>query len=344
MRFGKSRWRRSTGSFARALFAFSILGMLSLMTEKSSAQTAGALGKLEPAPTPTDVLAGRLRLRGPKTLRVEPRGHSIMAAPNSAQHETRLMLDAGKERLVIMAVEMFETVGDDLPGAVRRDVADWPQPPTVEALTVPELRAVAVVPATHDLKREAILILSLYVASADNTVQNLSFYVNPAGGADIKGATGLSRRIAATLTAGPTKMVKSGGVRPLSDGLSVNLPEGFSTTQQPGPDFTVHHLRKLTPLGKPPARIGIYLGGHPSYQYRQMDEAAPPVKKSPGKLLGHDIEWHSWTRGKAPSEVTTMEALAPIGGSLKMHVFLNAATDAELAALRKVAESLTHKP
>lgn len=317
--------------------------MLIGMIGESDAQTAGGLGKLEPATTTTEVLAGRLRLRVPKAARVEPRGHSIMAAPQSVQHETRVMLDVGKERLVIMAVELFETVGADLLAAVRRDVADWPQPPTVEALTLPELRAVTVVPATHDLKREAILVLSVYVASADSTVQNISFYVNPAGGTDVKGATALAQRIAATISAGPTKLQNSAGVRSLSDGLSLTLPEGFSATQQPGPDFSVHHLRKLTPLGQPPARIGIYLGGHPSYQYRQMDEAAPPVKKSAGKLLGRDIEWHSWTRGKAPNEVTTMEAIVPLGGYLKMHVFLNAATDAELSALRKVVESMTHK-
>lgn len=321
-----------------------VLGILIGMPTISDAQTAGALGTFEPAATTTDVLAGRLRLRVPKAARVEARGHSIMAAPQSVQHETRVMLDAGKERLVIMAVELFETVGADLLAAVREDIADWSQPPAVEALTVPELRAVTVVPATHDLKREAILVLSVYVASPDSTVQNISFYVNPAGGGDIKGVTALARRIAATITAGPTKLQNSAGVRQLSDGLSITLPEGFSATQQPGPDFSVHHLRKLTPLGQPPARIGIYLGGHPSYQYRQMDEAAPPVKKSAGKLLGKDIEWHSWMRGKAQSEVTTLEAIVPLGSYLKMHVFLNAATEAELSALRKVLESMTHKP
>lgn len=339
MQRAHAQWRRSL-----ALLSLSVLGILIGMTQISDAQTAGALGKLEPAAATTDLLAGRLRVRVPKAARVEPRGHSIMAAPQSVQHETRVMLDAEKERLVIMAVELFETVGADLLAAVRKDVADWPQPPAVEALTLPELRAVTVAPATHDLKREAILILSVYVASADSTVQNVSFYVNPAGGGDVKGATALARRIAATITAGPTKLQSSAGVRPLSGGLSVTLPEGFSATQQPGPDFSVHHLRKLTPLGQPPARIGIYIGGHPSYQYRQMDEAQPPVKKSTGKLLGKDIEWHSWTRGKTPTEVTTMEAIAPLGGPLKLHVFLNAATEAELSALRKVVESMTHKP
>ena len=318
-------------------------------TVSAAAAGAGALGKLQPAVTPVDLLAGRLRVRVPAGARNEARGHSIMAAPESAQQETRLVLDAGRERLVMMTYELFATAGNDLAAAVRRDLADGPAPQAVEALALPGLRAVTVVPAVLDLKREAILILGVYVALPDATVQSLAFFVNPSGAADLPGATALARRIAATLTAGPARLASLAGPRLLSDGLSLTVPAGYIATNQEGPDFVVHHLRKLSPLGQPAARLGLYVGGHPSYQHRQVDEPPAALKQTPGKLLGRDIEWHSWTRGRDPVQARTMEAILPLSGSgvdpgLLLHVFLTAATDAELADLRQIAESLTAKP
>jgi hypothetical protein len=89
----------------------------------------------------------------------------------------------------------------------------------------------------------------------------------------------------------------------------------------------------------------LYIGGYPSYQYRQAEEPPDTIKRTPGKLLGQSIEWHTWKRGKAPAEVTTMEALLPMstpgsGHGLMLHVFLSAVTEAELFELRKIAESL----
>lgn len=317
-------------------------------TVSAACAAPGELGKLQPAATPVELLAGRLRMRVPAGARTEARQRSIMAAPESAQHETRIVLDAGGERLVMMTYELFATAGNDLAAAVRKDLAGGTTPPTVEALNVPGLRAVAVVPAALDLTREAILILGVYVALPDATVQSLAFFINPNAARDVPGATALARRIAATLTAGPARLASQAGPRRLSDGLSLTVPAGYIATSQAGPDFVIHHLRKLSPLGQPAARLGVYVGGHPAYQHRQSDEAPAAVKQTAGKLLGRDIEWHTWTRGEASEQLTTMEAILPLSGTaanhgLLLHVFLTGATEPELAELRKIAESLASK-
>jgi hypothetical protein len=344
-----------------------VLALVLVMMPKEATATAtatatGALGALK-VESATDLLAGRLRVRLPKGARLEARGHSLMAAPESAQHETRVVIDAvsgavagagaalKRERLVVMSYELFATAGQDLLAAVRKDLGDDQPQPAIEAMSVagPELRAVAVTPASLDKTREAIPVLGVYVAQADGTVQYLDFYNNPPAAEDAAGATALARRIAATLAPGPRRLALTAGSRALSDGLKLQVPAGYALTRQDGPDFSVHHVRKLVQLGQPAPRLGVYVGGHPSFQYRQVerDTARPPdVKRVPGRLLGRDIEWHRWTRGEKPPLSVTQEAILPLSEGerwLVAHVFFTAEQDADLAELEKIAASLTGK-
>jgi len=305
------------------------------------------LGKLGPAKVATDLLGGRLRIRMPKNAKVEMRGHSIMAAPEALTEETRVMLDAGKERLVLMAWEMFALAGDDLAKAVLADIArsgEEAKGSRVEPLVVPKplADAVLVFPAGHDPKREAVLLLSAYVESADGTVQLLAFYVNPAGAKDMAGCTALAKKLAGTLTAGEKKLNLAAGPRRFpgagdKDFLVLEVPAGFVASTQTGPDFSVYRLRKVVVMGQPGSAVGIYLGGHPSYQHNQSGGGAKPAL-SKGKLLKQEVEWHNWSRGK----LTTSEAILPMPGSggLFLHTFLTAVKPADLAVLKTVIESL----
>lgn len=340
----------------------SALALVLVMMPAVAVAATGALGALK-IESATDLLAGRLRLKLPKGAKLEARGHSIMAAPESAQHETRVVIDAvgganpgtgsafKRERLVVMSYELFATAGPDLLAAVRKDLGDEQPQPAVETmgLVSPELRAVAVTPATLDKTREAIPVLGVYVAQADGTVQYVAFYINPPAAEDVAGATDLARRIAATLGPGPRRLALTAGSRSLTDGLKLQVPAGYAITRQDGPDFSVHHVRKLVQLGQTAPRLGVYVGGHPSFQYRQVerDTTRPPdVKRVPGKLLGRDIEWHRWTRGDKPPLLVTQEAILPLSEGdrwLVAHVFFSAEQDADLVELEKIAASLTGK-
>lgn len=336
----------------------SVLALVLVMMPAMAVAATGALAALK-VEAATDLLAGRLRLKLPKGARIEARGHSLMAAPESAQHETRVVIDASsgsgsalkRERMVVMSYELFATAGPDLLAAVHRDLGDEQPQPAVEpiGLTSPELRAVAVTPQTLDKTREAIPVLGVYVAQPDGTVQYVAFYINPPAAEDVPGATGLARRIAATLGPGPRRLALTAGSRALSDGLKLQVPAGYALTRQDGPDFSVHHVRKLVQLGQAAPRLGVYVGGHPSFQHRQVerDTAKPPdVKHIPGRLLERDIEWHRWTRGDNPPLLVTQEAILPLsegGRWLVAHVFFSAEQDADLTELEKIASSLTGK-
>src|SRR5687767_5078036 len=62
----------------------------------------GGLAQLAPGGEPIRLLADRLRLRVPPNGKEQPRQRGVMAVPESPE-ETRLVVEAGEERLVLMA-------------------------------------------------------------------------------------------------------------------------------------------------------------------------------------------------------------------------------------------------
>jgi hypothetical protein len=283
----------------------------------------------------------------PARTKIEPRPHSIMAAPDASEDETRLLLDAGAERLVLMAYELYAMSGDDLEKATRADVAAvWRKQASTlkfEKLALaPPLAAIAIIPPYPAGKREANLLLGLYVAGADCTVQYLAFYVNPAGAKDAPGATALAKKIAATIQPGPRKLLsKAGERRFLGIGkheLLVTVPEGFVASVQAGPDFMVYLLHKLVPLSQPAVNCSIYVGGHPAFQYRQVADPPEKVTRIKGKLLGKEAEWHTWSQ----DDRITTEAIVghPTEQDAVVHVFCSGGSEEATTALRRMAETL----
>jgi hypothetical protein len=162
-----------------------------------------------------------------------------MAAATPDEEESRVVVDAGKERLVVMAYELYALSGGNLEEAARADVADsWGKEAAgvkLEKLTVaPPLTAVALVPPRQDRQRDANLVLGLFVGNGDGTVQYLAFYANPAGAGDGAGAAALCRKIAATVRAGSRRLSRKSGPRSFpgigNDRLVITAPEGFVTS------------------------------------------------------------------------------------------------------------------
>jgi Beta-lactamase len=82
---------------------------------------SGGIGKAKLAEKPVEALGGRLTVRMPQGARIEARPFPIMGSPESAEHETRVLFDAGDERLVLMVKEAFAFAGDDF----EKDVKEW---------------------------------------------------------------------------------------------------------------------------------------------------------------------------------------------------------------------------
>ena len=326
-------------------------------------------------PTPTSLLSGRLTVRMPPGARPEPRRTSIMAGPESAEEETRVILDHGPERLVVIAYELFALGAPDFERGVRADLATAfrePRPSLARlVLPAPGVQLFEVLPPKLDTASEAVLIEGLYVANPDGTVQYLAFHVNPPAASGASGCTGLSEgtgivapkaggapsdapvcralvhRIATTLAVGTRQLSLRGGERRLDlhvggAQLVARLPPGVVMTAQDGPDFTVYRLTQLGPLGSPAASLGIYVGGNPSYQHKQQDAVAK-VEMVKGKALGQAVEWQTWSQasGRAMAEV-----ILPVPGSAgsELHLFAGGAAGSELESMKQIAAELRVDP
>jgi hypothetical protein len=91
----------------------------------STSTLAGELGKAKLSEKSIQVLGGRLTVRMPERARIEARPHDIMSAPETEEHETRVVFDAGQERLAFMVHETFAFVGEDFEKDVRGWVSKW---------------------------------------------------------------------------------------------------------------------------------------------------------------------------------------------------------------------------
>jgi len=301
---------------------------------------AGELGKATLSDKPIKVLGGRLMVRMPLGARTEARLFGIMSAPESDEHETRVVFDAGQERLVLMAHENFAFAGDDFEKDVREWVAKWSGKYRIETLQLPTrgLKAVAVIPLNapdHSRSDDATFVEGLLVESADRTIQSLDVYVNTAAEKDLEGCKAVAHRILMSVAPGKKELQLAAGERRLFANskdleISITVPKNTVATKQVGPDFLVHRLIVLGRLGADSGSIGIYVGGHPSFK--------PGAKRGEGMIFGKNVEWHSFEQGGG------LEALCkfPIPGDIPLfaHVWVQAPNDAQLGALKQASESM----
>ncbi len=287
---------------------------------------------------PTALLGDHVEVALPVGMKLEARGHSIMAADQAGEDETRAVLDDGSARLVMMAYELYATTGPDFRAAAIADAKAQLPNAMVEAVALAKpLAGFAAAPPTKG-DQDANLIYMMWLGNADATVQVLAFYLNPAGAKATGKWLALAKKIAATAVAGKRVLATKAGDRALGD-LVVALPDGWAVTPQPGPDFIVFHLRKTAVLGTSPPRCGVYVGGFASYQYSQNGIEAAHVKKLAGKLMGAKVDWYVWTANGS----STTEAMTKGLNGETVHVFCSASAEGELADLRKLAETLRHK-
>ncbi|HEU4733091.1 MAG TPA: hypothetical protein VFT22_34600 [Kofleriaceae bacterium] len=236
--------------------------------------------------------------------------------------------------------------GTDLEASIAADRKAQGQPTRdlhLEPLAVARpLAVIADLPPPTRGDADANLVFRAWVASPDGTVQLLAFYVNPAGAtADATSWARLARRIARTLTAGKRTLDTRAAARKLGAGaeaVTLATPDGWVVTTQPGPDFTVHHLRKLVRLGAPAVSCGIYLGDHPSFQHRQSGVDPAKIQTSPATLLGTPTTWQTWTADG--SRFTTEAMTRHPAGSARLHAWCSADTAPELADLRRMIEAI----
>ncbi|WXG42719.1 MAG: hypothetical protein WED04_01225 [Promethearchaeati archaeon SRVP18_Atabeyarchaeia-1] len=295
----------------------------------------GKLRQLELVDRPLKLLNGRLTIRMPAGAKLEARHENIMSAAESAEEESRVVLDAGDERLIVMAYELLRTASKDFERQVKKMVDTWEMGGArIEAR---ESRGFLISPAKLDLHKTAVPVLSVVMNHEDGLVQLLGFFVNRKAGADAAGCVKLARSIAATIAPGDKVLNLKGGPREIG-AFTALVPDGYALTAQPGLDFTVYRLQKVVPLGAPSSQLGVYIGDHPSYHHEREKVRFTKPKE---QLLGADVEWHVWSAKKTMHHEVVVPY--PSAGGRMLHIFLSSSSAPDIAEMHAIAESLRHK-
>ena len=147
------------------------------------ARTQDSFAQLRISTTKTEVLAGRLILSVPDQAKSRPLQHGIMAAPESDSEQTRIMIDAGEQRMVLMEYELFARAPadlGDLEGPAQKMTRHFPMKVKFQkwSLAAP-LRAVAYFPVSPARDQEANFVMGVFVAGSDGSVRNFMWYINP---------------------------------------------------------------------------------------------------------------------------------------------------------------------
>jgi hypothetical protein len=319
------------------------------MLNAASAQ----LGQLKPGFKTTDLLNGRLTVRVPAQGQSQAMQRSIMAAPDAVSETTRIVINSGPQRMVVVAYELFARTDQGFEQGVQKETARLPVKVRVEEWPLPSpLRGFAYFPLTPTHNEEANPVMGIYAAQADGTVQHVAFYINRSAAKDFNAAAILAKSIAKTIAAGPQRVNSSAGEHEFSayspkNSIFATVPEGYAVTVQQGPDFRVYYLRKLVRFGETAESLGFYVGDYPSSDRQGFKEGGIAI------LFGKQAKWYEKEDTQNGKTVYFTSAIVPLAepnpeavptGYRPMasfaDVFLSAGDRAGIEELKKIAATL----
>ncbi len=320
------------------------LAILLLSPLTTLAQAAVGLGKLTVPKAQIEILEGRLKVSVPRGSKVEPMQRGLMAAAAANSEETRVVIDAGDQRMVLMAYERFARSGGNLESEVQKQSTQFPVKVNLQKWPLSgQAQAIAYFPVAPRKDQGANFVMGLFVAGPDGLVRSLIWYVNPAGAAQFQAATNLAKTIAKTVTPGAKTLNVTPGKRELSiysptKSVYVSIPADYAVSTQVGPDFLVHHIRKIVAFGDPEASLGVYLGDHPSHTESGV------ITKATSIVFGKKVTWSQDSKSENGMKSRVARVLIPLGprseGASYADVFARASDEATLEELKTIATSL----
>jgi len=276
-----------------------------------------------------DLLDGRLTLRVPAPAKIQQRQASFMAAPESLQEETDVVIESGDSHLSITAWELFATAPADVEKPVRQELQR--EPLTIQSRSLRSgLRLIEFFPNAP--QQNANLIWGAYLLNADGTVQRIAFYGDGPQAKLPASCLSTVKAMAEGLSTGARALNLKGGTTTVGGQLTVSLPPSYGTSVQDGIDFKVYKVKKFVPLGASGGSIGLYLGDHPSFNGQGQ-------RGGKATLLGKPAEWLDYPNGSGSQTLIPLDA----AGHHYAHIFISANSAAELQELKRVAASFAVK-
>jgi len=296
-----------------------------------------------------DMLNNRLSISMPKGSKNEARGHSIMAAPEANESETRLVFEDGEKKLVVMAWDLFQSAAANYKEEAPEALTQWSESESTpfKVSTVGEHITLGI-PEEPNEEDDAILYAAAYVRHNDGSIQRVAVYFNPEFHKTPDRCSALAKKIVESIKSGKRSLDLKAGERKLdvlSDGfqMAVSVPDGWTYTTQQGVDFLVHSLQDVSDFGSPSTSISVYIGGHPGYHHSRIDEDTLIKGTREAPLFGKPREWieYSTKESEGWKGVEIISSIPGIDDYLKTHIFTGASEGKELDELLKIVATAT---
>jgi hypothetical protein len=353
-----SRYRKIKGMPENHQFVFpsfpSALAILLVVLVLTGLSSASDIKSLGPPDVKMPLLEGRLFVCMPKGSIEEPRGCDIMSAQISVLEETRIVLESDSRKIVLMVHEIFAIAGGDFAKIARERIAHWEQR-GVGTLAIEErsrsgLKAVRFTPEKLLFRGDAGLAGGAYIMLPDRTVVVLAVYANEAAGSDVNGCLALADGILSTVSPGDRKLNTAGRLGFLEtteEGreIEVDIPPAWIITCRYGMSFLIYRVMEMAPFGRERKRkwIGIYIGGHPSFEHDD-ETGEGEVTRVSDYLLGKRTEWviHE-VKVDDGTKYLCREAMVPAGETERgfyVHVFMNAPDREGISRLMEIVDTM----
>jgi len=122
-----------------------------------------------------DLLNNRLSISMPKGTKNEARGHSIMAAPEANENETRLVFEDGEKKLVVMAWELFRKAGANYNEESTKALKQWSESESTPfKISTIEKHITLGIPSKPNVEDDAILYSTALIRHDDDTIQRVA--------------------------------------------------------------------------------------------------------------------------------------------------------------------------
>lgn len=223
------------------------------------------------------------------------RGTDIMSADPNRNNETRIVLDVKDMRMVFFAQELYSICsGNLLTHALKDDRDDFKSRVLTDS---DSLVSVISTPLTFDSTQNAILVNTMLVKTADNSVFRISAYITPVAFKEKDEFLKLSERVFSSLSKGSRKLNSKARTEtwPIYEGakkFNIAVPDGYIITKDAKYDFEVLKFRKISEIGDTGfVSLIIYTGHHPSYFYTEQGFSSSQAEKIKGSFLDKKMEW-----------------------------------------------------
>jgi hypothetical protein len=295
-----------------------------------------------------DLLNNKFWLTLPANAKSIPRVADIMAADPNKDMETRIFIEFGDAKLVLMASETFILASDNFLTELNKAEPASDDFSRKILTSGDSMVTILNTPHEYDSASQAILINSLLIKNPDQTVSRVDAYIDGNGFANKDEFVKLSEKIFSTITKGGRKINLSARkeertIFGTKSKLIFSLPANYFLTVDEKYDFGVFKINQFRKLSDTTfASLTVYTGHHPSYFYPEYDLQETASTKVKGTFVSVPVDW-LFFRDES-KDLFLKEQFVPadiVEPGLIFHVAVTTNTKTAMDQMMKVAESTT---